>query len=106
MISLNNGPLLKNPADYPSEIKEENYETIYVGLIAQEIEDTLEDLGIQWSGWTKNESNGKQGVQYGALRVPLIKAVQEQQQQIDYLKKQNKELLERLEKLESLLIAK
>jgi hypothetical protein len=24
VISLNNGPLLKNPADYPSEIKEEN----------------------------------------------------------------------------------
>ena len=99
---------LKNPADYPSEIKEErfkeensdrpeNNETIYDGLIAQEIEDTLEDLGIQWSGWTKNESTGKQGVQYGALTVPLIKAVQEQQEIIEGLNK-------RLEKIERMLV--
>ena len=99
---------LKNPADYPREIKEErfkdensdrpeNNETIYDGLIAQEIEDTLEDLGIQWSGWTKNESTGKQGVQYGALTVPLIKAVQEQQEIIEVLNK-------RLEKIERMLV--
>ena len=43
---------------------------------------------------------------YKQITMPLIKAVQEQQQQIDSLKKQNKELLERLKKLESLLIAK
>jgi uncharacterized coiled-coil protein SlyX len=43
---------------------------------------------------------------YKQITMPLIKAVQEQQQQIDSLKKQNKELLERLKKLESLLMAK
>lgn len=57
----------------------------------------LEDLGIQWSGWTKNESTGKQGVQYGALTVPLIKAVQEQQEIIEGLNK-------RLEKIERMLV--
>ena len=43
---------------------------------------------------------------YKQITMPLIKAVQEQQQQIDSLKKQNKELLERLKKLESLLMSK
>ena len=35
-----------------------------------------------------NDSDGKQGIQYGALTVPLIKAMQEQQAQITEL--QNK----------------
>ena len=52
------------------------------------------------------DDEGFYGMDYKQITMPLIKAVQEQQQQIDSLKKQNKELLERLKKLESLLIAK
>ncbi|MBT4736610.1 MAG: hypothetical protein HN927_08505, partial [Candidatus Marinimicrobia bacterium] len=58
------------------------------GLIAQEVKAVLDELGVEWSGWSKNDSDGKQGIQYGALTVPLIKAIQEQQAQITEL--QNK----------------
>ncbi|SVE37035.1 uncharacterized protein METZ01_LOCUS489889, partial [marine metagenome] len=92
---------LKNPADYPAELLEEKFssipgsgpnnenvirpeddETIYDGLIAQEVKTTIDELGVKWSGWSKNESDGKEGIQYGALTVPLIKAIQEQQEMI------------------------
>ena len=90
---------LKNPADYPLPLREKRFidgknarpqddEKIYDGLIAQEVKAVIDELGIEWSGWSKNDSDGKQGIQYGALTVPLIKAVQEQQAQIEILQRQ------------------
>jgi hypothetical protein len=90
---------LKNPADYPLDLREKWFidgknarpqddEKIYDGLIAQEVKSAIDELGIEWSGWSKNDSDGKQGIQYGALTVPLIKAVQEQQAQIEILQRQ------------------
>jgi hypothetical protein len=95
-----------NPANYPSEILEERYtdrvkyETIdsypysssyvvpadpapttdnqwYDGLIAQEVSSSLSNLGIPSDIWNANETNGKQGIKYETLTIPLIKAVQE-----------------------------
>jgi hypothetical protein len=101
---------LKNPADYPLAIREKRFterneprpednETVYNGLIAQEVKAAMDELGIEWSGWSENESNGKQGLQYGALTVPLIKAVQEQQDQIEGLMKKYDELAAQNQKL-------
>ena len=45
----------------------------------------MDEVGVNWSGWSKNESDGKEGVQYGALTIPLIKAIQEQQKLIEKL---------------------
>ena len=95
---------LKNPADYPLALRDKRFmednatrseddEKVYDGLIAQEVKATMDELGIEWSGWSKNDSDGKQGIQYGALTVPLIKAVQEQQKQIDELRSQIKFLI-------------
>ena len=42
----------------------------------------MDELNVEWSGWSKNDSDGKEGIQYGALTVPLIKAIQEQQEMI------------------------
>ena len=115
---------MKNPADYPDEILEDRFkmdvtsgpnneathlrpaddETIYDGLIAQEVKEAIDEAGVNWSGWSENESDGKQGVQYGALTIPLIKAVQEQQETINSLKKVNQELSERLEAIEKALL--
>ena len=96
----------ENPANYPSEILEERYtdrtkyETIdsypysssyivpadpapvtdnewYNGLIAQEVSSSLSNLGIPSDIWNTNETNGKQGIKYETLTIPLIKAVQE-----------------------------
>ena len=115
---------VKNPADYPDEILEDRFkmdvtsgpnneathlrpaddETIYDGLIAQEVKEAIDEAGVNWSGWSENESDGKQGVQYGALTIPLIKAVQEQQETINSLKKVNQELSDRLEAIEKALL--
>jgi hypothetical protein len=116
---------MKNPADYPDEILEDRFrgdstsgpnddgidqrpaddETIYDGLIAQEVKQTMDKTGINWSGWSKNESDGKQGVQYGALTIPLIKAVQEQQETIDSQNKEIENLKDRLKRIEAILSA-
>ena len=94
-----------NPADYPEELLEERFKKnnlelrpkddnkIYTGLIAQEVEEVLINLNEKWSGHSINDSDGKQGIQYGDLTVPLIKAIQE-------LSKENKELKERILNLE------
>ena len=39
-------------------------------------------MGKTWSGHSANSADGKQGLQYGALTVPLIKAVQELDKQL------------------------
>ncbi len=69
-------------------------------MIAQEVKATIDALGVKWSGWSKNESDGKEGIQYGALTVPLIKAIQEQQEMIQRQQKMIEELRERLDHVE------
>ena len=106
---------MKNPADYPNELLEARFreipgngpfvdevverpaddETIYDGLIAQEVKEAMDEVGINWSGWSENESDGKQGVQYGALTIPLIKAIQELSSKIEELEKQQ-EVIDKL----------
>jgi hypothetical protein len=87
----------KHPADWDIAIREDRYKSggndfdenkkepikddfdtapVIDGLIAQEVKATIDSLGINFSGWSK-DSKGKQGIQYSALVVPLIKAVQE-----------------------------
>lgn len=63
---------------------------IYSGFIAQEVESTAKALGYEFSGVDapKNE-NDYYGLRYSTFVVPLVKAVQEQQVQIDELKREN-----------------
>lgn len=94
-----------NPADYPEEILEERYKgpnpekrsdhntNLYDGLIAQEVETALNELGKSWSGHSIQD-NGKQALQYSTLVCPLINAVKE-------LSAKNKQLEDRLATLEN-----
>jgi len=91
-----------NPAEYPEEILEHRYtertkwdtetsssiiippdppqptdESWYDGLIAQEVSQSLSELELTSDIWQEMGHNKKQGIKYGALTVPLIKAVQE-----------------------------
>ena len=78
-----------NPADWPEPLLENRFKgdnpdsrpkdntSICDGLIAQEVEEALKQLGKTWSGHNVTEHNGRQGLAYGSLTVPLIKAVQE-----------------------------
>ena len=97
-----------NPADYPEEILDNKYkgatpaerpaddESFYDGLIAQDVEQALIDIGGVWSGHTVEESTGKHTLQYGLLVLPLINAVKE-------LKTRNNSLLQRLEAQQKLI---
>ncbi len=89
-----------NPSEYPEEIIEKRYtertkwdpetsSSIIIpadpspptdnswvdGLIAQEVSASLN--GIPSDIWNENEIDGKQGIKYSILTIPLIKAVQE-----------------------------
>lgn len=90
----------KNPADWEEGILEERYRdkndeeykrpsdnpATYTGLIAQEVKGVLDKLNIsEWDGWNE-EPNGIQRLGYGALIMPLIKAVQELSAQVEELK--------------------
>jgi len=56
------------------------------GLIAQEVKDVFEDLGLNANGmYTDNDASGW-SLNYNGFVAPLIKAVQEQQAQIEELK--------------------
>jgi len=99
-----------NPADYPEAILERRFKRRVTqhddedevvrepderpadndswnhGLVAQEVKAALDSLGIESDIWNQNP-NGKQGVKYEALVVPLIKAVQELSSRVIELEK-------------------
>lgn len=70
------------------------------GFIAQEVEKAAKELGFDFSGVDapKNE-NDDYGLRYAEFVVPMVKAIQEQQIQIELLKKQQQELMEMNKKL-------
>ena len=70
-------------------------------MIAQEVKQTLDNLGLQWSGHSIDENTGKQGLQYGGLVIPLINAVKELNRENDELKTQLSNIISRLDNLEN-----
>jgi hypothetical protein len=102
-----------NPADYPPELLDERFKNkdnkatrpkddprFYDGLIAQEVEETLNTLNKKWSGHNIEKNAGKkQSLVYSSLVMPLIKSVQQlnnrlitQESEISELKKIIQEL--------------
>lgn len=76
---------------------------IYSGLLAQDVSKILDEMKIPFSGIVKPESeNDFYSIRYAEFTIPLIKAVQEQQEQIDLLKQKNEQLAKELEQLKSL----
>jgi trimeric autotransporter adhesin len=72
------------------------------GFVAQEVEKAVNESGYTSFNGVYAPTNAKDNysLDYSKMVVPLVKAVQEQQQMIDELKKINQELLRRLEALE------
>ncbi len=85
----------------------DRYSTVTTGFIAQEVEKAAKNCGFDFSGVDapKNEKDAY-GLRYADFVVPLVKAVQEQQQEIKDLKSENAELKERLDAIESKLSSK
>jgi trimeric autotransporter adhesin len=98
--------------DYPGKNECENIR--YTGFIAQEVEKAAKDAAYEFSGYAapKNEW-GLYTISYEQFVVPLVKAVQEQQLEIELLKTENSTLkdenaviLKRMEALEKGLSGK
>lgn len=87
---------------------------VFNGFIAQEVELTAQSIGYKFNGVDKPKTkDGLYGLRYAEFVVPLVKAVQEQQQMIEDLKIQittqekiNATLIARLTALESTLTLK
>ena len=71
------------------------------GLIAQDVQKVLKDLGKEFSGLVVDNDHMKTlNLSYETFVIPLINAVQEQQTIIEELRSQNANLLKRIEALE------
>jgi len=73
--------------------KADTFKRRHDGLIAQDVEQALKDLGLQFSGLTIDDDKDKtENLAYEAFVIPLINAIQEQQKQIEAQQKQIDEL--------------
>lgn len=83
------------PVDYVRKNADKNsfnVGTREIGLIAQEVDETLKNMGYTQSGIISKDDNGYYGIRYNDFIPVLIKAVQEQQAQIEALKLEIKAL--------------
>jgi len=98
------GNVIQHDGISETEIVEKQIERTFTrphyGLIAQDIEQLMVDKGINdFAGFIKSERDDKSvsyGLRYHEFIAPIIKAIQEQQLQID-------DLIKRVEKLESII---
>jgi hypothetical protein len=66
---------------------------VYSGFIAQEVEKAATEVGYDFSGVDKPQTDdGLYGLRYSQFVVPITKAIQEQQHIIEDLQKQNDQL--------------
>ena len=91
-----------NPCKYPKEIRDPRYDNKllkesedddnnYIGLIAQEVEESLQKCDRNNDDIVdKDNLNGQYSIKYTSLIMPLINAVKELNNKIDKLEKQNK----------------
>jgi trimeric autotransporter adhesin len=80
------------PKDYPEEFLDKNKndlsnpDEVVDGLIAQEVKQTMDKLGVSFSGWDEDENTTKQSLEYATFVPALIKSIQELSSQVDKLK--------------------
>jgi hypothetical protein len=85
------------------EIKSRNEKAgiTYTGFIAQEVEALAKSIGYDFSGVdAPANQHGFYGLRYAEFVVPLVKAMQEQQDIIESQQKQIEELIQRVNELE------
>lgn len=81
------------------------------GFIAQEVEKAAQEVGFEFSGLNKPQNeNDNYSLSYSMFVVPITKAIQEQQKQIEALEEGNKNIEQRLDResraIKDLLLAK
>jgi uncharacterized delta-60 repeat protein len=82
-----NSPSILPPSAKELQAKVEKAKVRYTGFVAQEVEQAAKKLGYDFSGVDVPKSkDGMYGLRYAEFVVPLVKAVQEQQKEIQELK--------------------
>jgi hypothetical protein len=81
-------PTLREGQELPPLVDISQQEKIrYSGFIAQEVEAAAKEVGYDFSGVDKPQKEGNlYGIRYAEFVVPMVKAIQEQQKQIEELK--------------------
>jgi hypothetical protein len=80
--------------------REDREKQVCTGFLAQQVEAAAKQCGFNFSAIHKPENDKTPySLSYAEFVVPLVKAVQEQQTEIDLLKQQNKELLQLINEL-------
>nr|WP_317631624.1 tail fiber domain-containing protein [uncultured Flavobacterium sp.] len=106
-VDKQNNIVANGKTDKETDIWEGKYDIQKIkqtGFIAQEVETAAKKINYSFNGvQAPQNSNGLYSVSYASFVVPLVKAVQEQQQTIEKLQEQNKKLEERLERIEKLI---
>jgi len=84
---IDNEDIKNNPEMVKAKMEKKT--KVYTGLIAQEVEEAAEEIGYDFSGIIK-PANEKSiyNLAYAEFVVPLIKAIQEQQQMIEELQQE------------------
>ncbi|MDX2046387.1 MAG: tail fiber domain-containing protein [Chitinophagaceae bacterium] len=91
----------------PDNIRQKEVEArkgsiLHTGFIGQQVEKAATELGYDFSGIDKPESKSDYyGLRYAEFVVPLVKAVQEQQQMIEQLKSEILQLKSDLNKMKN-----
>ena len=101
----------KAPIDYPQELKDKFYpngnvrteiheinKELHVGFIAQEVKQVNDEMGLE-NNIVVVDEDGFHRMDYQKIIVPLVKAVQEQQDQIEDLMRNYEELAAQNQKL-------
>jgi len=84
---------LRQVSEEEVRARNEKSAVVYTGLIAQEVEAAARSIGYDFSGVdVPDNENDPYGLRYSTFVVPLIKAVQEQQEIILKLEERIKEL--------------
>lgn len=85
-----------------TESKESKESIVQSGFVAQEVEELANQLEYNFSGVDLPKNEGDHySLRYAEFVVPMVKAIQEQQQMIDALLSTQQELLDRIEQLEN-----
>jgi trimeric autotransporter adhesin len=76
----------------------------HTGFLAQDVEKIAKELGYDFDGiHTPSNNKDHYGLAYSQFIMPLVKAVQEQQEEINNLRKENEELKKLKVQVENLI---
>ena len=88
----------KETPDFPGKYDGEKIK--YTGFVAQEVEQAAKDAGYDFSGVAAPQNEWSlYTIKYAEFVVPLVKAMQEQHQQIEALKKEKEEQQQQINEL-------